>query len=84
MNYPTGHLTAAGIAGAAMLVSTVCFAQTVVGPLDPGVRPYVPDSGTWLQYRGGPKSTATADVYQLPPYDLGPDSNAFGYEVGPR
>ena len=91
------HVAMMVVAGAILLASTASFAQNIVGPLGPlgpGVGAYDPYSGygrVWWQYRGGPKSTATTDLYYLPPDYVGPSFDPLGYDryyrgeiVGPR
>ena len=94
MNQWMRRLMTALIAGTILLASTASFAQNVVAPLSLGVGVYDPYGGyglVWWQYRGGPKSTATTDLYYLPPDSLGPSSDMLGYDryyrgeiVGPR
>lgn len=88
-------LAAAGVCGTVALTSAASFGQAAYteGP-PPGVGGptyYYPYGGgyspeVWWQYRGGPKSTSTTDLYYVNPgfevYSFeGPN---YGRAVGPR
>ena len=85
-------LAAAAVCGTVALASAASFGQAAYTEgAPPSVGAYYPYAGgyypeVWWQYRGGPKSTSTNDIYYRSPgfevYSFeGPN---YGGPVGPR